>query len=449
MAKSLMFPITSLGYLLFPCTSFGQSAQEPLVKFISGASSFVTFLGLLALIAALPTKGIRKGDAPTGLEILVFVWLISLLVAELNQLSQTGWFRYFTSGWNWMDISMISLMLTSYFLWVVLWIVQTPGNKSAIEKTRKVSNGLFTCGTIMSFFRLVYLCQITRFLGLLQLCLGKMIEVIFQFAFISCVVLWSFSVGMVFLHSSLDGTNQKFNATVHTTSVQNILGQGFKGLPATMVTLAWASLNMVGLKSLEDFDDGGIIYLWSGFLFTLYYGVSMIVLLNMLIAMMSNSYQQIENNIEVEHKYAKSQLWVDYIGNENFLPCPFNLIPSWKSIRKIYLKIKNGKNKKEEKSPRSDNQAPTEYEKTLKLLVKRYLKTKHKIDIAELENEGTKQPSLKENIEFEASVRSFIDQLRKNKRGFPQKMRSFEDSGLDISFAGEPSTEQSEIHVKL
>ena len=49
----------------------------------------------------------------------------------------------------------------------------------------------------------------------------------------------------------------------------------------------------------------------------------------------------------MEHKYAKTQLWVDYIGNENFLPCPFNLIPSWKSIRKIYLKIKNGKKKKE------------------------------------------------------------------------------------------------------
>ena len=61
-----------------------------------------------------------------------------------------------------------------------------------------------------------------------------------------------------------------------------------------MVTLAWASLNMVGLESLKDFDDGHIVYLWSAFLFTLYHGVSMIVLLNMLIAMMSNSYQQIE-----------------------------------------------------------------------------------------------------------------------------------------------------------
>ena len=61
-----------------------------------------------------------------------------------------------------------------------------------------------------------------------------------------------------------------------------------------MVTLAWASLNMVGLGTLKDFDDGGVVYLWSSVLFTLYYGVSMIILLNMLIAMMSNSYQQIE-----------------------------------------------------------------------------------------------------------------------------------------------------------
>ena len=65
-------------------------------------------------------------------------------------------------------------------------------------------------------------------------------------------------------------------------------------LPATMVTLAWASMNMVGLATLQGFDDGGVSYLWSAFLFTLYYMVSMIVLLNMLIAMMSNSYQQIE-----------------------------------------------------------------------------------------------------------------------------------------------------------
>lgn len=68
----------------------------------------------------------------------------------------------------------------------------------------------------------------------------------------------------------------------------------FNSLPTTMVTLMWASLDMVGLDSLKVFEDQSLIQFWSASLFTLYHAASMIVLLNMLIAMMSNSYQQVE-----------------------------------------------------------------------------------------------------------------------------------------------------------
>ena len=84
-----------------------------------------------------------------------------------------------------MDVFMIFFMLTSFAVWIVLLFVESPDNTNQITTVRSIANGLFTCGTIMSFFRLVYLCQITRFLGLLQLCLGKMIEVIF-------VIFWLF-----------------------------------------------------------------------------------------------------------------------------------------------------------------------------------------------------------------------------------------------------------------
>ena len=69
-------------------------------------------------------------------------------------------------------------------------------------------------------------------------------------------------------------------------------------LPATIVTLAWASINMISLDSLDGLNDGTMVHLWSYLMFTLYHGISMIVMLNMLIAMMSNSYQQMEVNIE-------------------------------------------------------------------------------------------------------------------------------------------------------
>ena len=61
-----------------------------------------------------------------------------------------------------------------------------------------------------------------------------------------------------------------------------------------MVTMMWASLDMVTLDSLQVFKDQSLIQIWSAFLFTLYHAASLIVLLNMLIAMMSNSYQRVE-----------------------------------------------------------------------------------------------------------------------------------------------------------
>ena len=64
-----------------------------------------------------------------------------------------------------------------------------------------------------------------------------------------------------------------------------------------MVTLTWASLDMVTLDSLGVFKDQSLIQIWSAILFTLYHAASLIVLLNMLIAMMSNSYQRVEVKI--------------------------------------------------------------------------------------------------------------------------------------------------------
>merc|ERR1712142_893616 len=75
--------------------------------------------------------------------------------------------------------------------------------------------------------------------------------------------------------------------------------------------------------------------MFSFLLFGFYYMSSMIVLLNMLIAMMSNSYQYIQENLDVEHKFSRTVLWIDYIGEENCRPVPFNLIPSLSSMKKI------------------------------------------------------------------------------------------------------------------
>lgn len=73
-------------------------------------------------------------------------------------------------------------------------------------------------------------------------------------------------------------------------------------------------------------------------MFGSYSVINIIVLLNMLIAMMSNSYQLISEHADVEWKFARSQLWMSYFEDGGTVPPPFNMFPSVKLMRKAFGK---------------------------------------------------------------------------------------------------------------
>merc|ERR1712223_65639 len=104
---------------------------------------------------------------------------------------------------------------------------------------------------------------------------------------------------------------------------------------------------MANIKTLDHFKDGSLIQLWVNILFIVYYGASMIVILNMLIAMMNNSYEQITSNLETEYKFARTILWLEHIGDEQPHPVPFNLIPTLATIKQGFQglrKLCSGRN---------------------------------------------------------------------------------------------------------
>ncbi|KAL8573434.1 hypothetical protein ACOMHN_032449 [Nucella lapillus] len=67
-------------------------------------------------------------------------------------------------------------------------------------------------------------------------------------------------------------------------------------------------------------------------MFIAYHGIAINLLLNMLIAMKSNSFQDIENHADMEWKFSRSKLWMGYFDEGSTLPTPFNLIVSPKSL---------------------------------------------------------------------------------------------------------------------
>ena len=66
----------------------------------------------------------------------------------------------------------------------------------------------------------------------------------------------------------------------------------------------------------------------------------MIIVLNMLIAMMNNSYQAIADNLAMEHLFSQTKLWLEYVGDEQGRPVPFNLIPSVQRVIWLFKKWK-------------------------------------------------------------------------------------------------------------
>ena len=88
----------------------------------------------------------------------------------------------------------------------------------------------------------------------------------------------------------------------------------------TFKTVFWSLFGLSekeGVK-LDGYDNG-----FTEFIGYLIYGAfniaSVIVLLNMLIAMMSKSYETIEEHADVEWKFARSKLYMEYIKEGKYL----------------------------------------------------------------------------------------------------------------------------------
>ncbi|VDL91931.1 unnamed protein product [Schistocephalus solidus] len=70
-------------------------------------------------------------------------------------------------------------------------------------------------------------------------------------------------------------------------------------------------------------------------LYAIYNACMIIILLNMLIAMMSKSFDEIQGDRLEEWKFARANLWIVYIEQEGVLPAPLNLLPSRVALTKI------------------------------------------------------------------------------------------------------------------
>lgn len=73
----------------------------------------------------------------------------------------------------------------------------------------------------------------------------------------------------------------------------------------------------------------------------IFHAWAVVVMLNMLVAMMSHSFDRVRNNAEQEWKFHRSVMWMKFIRKGIYpRPPPMNLIPSTRDIKSFYNSIK-------------------------------------------------------------------------------------------------------------
>ncbi|CAG0889821.1 unnamed protein product [Cyprideis torosa] len=377
-----LFPIYSLVYLIAPNTKFGGKLKQPFVKFVNQSASYMFFLGLLVMVsqgveslmirllgslsmieAADVTDEHRRGSLPSFVEIMIFCYILGFVWQEIKQLWSSG--------------------IKDYALDMNLWSSEyfQVYERAAIDTN--VLPFLFkywSCGS--SFLRLVHIFSVSHHLGPLQISLGRMIFDILKFFFLYTLVVFAFGCGvhqLLWYYAATDKelcyhggnipdrNNEEFSCTVW---------RRFANLFETSQSLFWASFGLVDLHNFELSGIQSYTRFWSLLMFGSYCVINVVVLLNLLIAMMSNSYSKIQQDTDTEWKFARSKLWISYFDEGATVPPPFNIIPSVKSFCRLFGFIEAEVKKRNNEEIIRMRQIA--YMKTMRSLIRRYITTQQR-----------------------------------------------------------------------
>ncbi|NXG89080.1 TRPC4 protein, partial [Stercorarius parasiticus] len=329
----LLFPIFSVCYLIAPKSPLGLFIRKPFIKFICHTASYLTFLFLLLLASQHIDRSDlnMQGPPPTIVEWMILPWVLGFIWGEIKQMWDGGLQDYIHDWWNLMDFVMNSLYLATISLKIVAFSkysgLVSRENWDMWHPTL-VAEALFAIANIFSSLRLISLFTANSHLGPLQISLGRMLLDILKFLFIYCLVLLAFANGLNQLYFYYE-TNEPGNCKGIRCEKQN---NAFSTLFETLQSLFWSIFGLINLyvtnvKARHEFTE-----FVGATMFGTYNVISLVVLLNMLIAMMNNSYQLIADHADIEWKFARTKLWMSYFEEGGTLPTPFNVIPSPKSL---------------------------------------------------------------------------------------------------------------------
>uniref|UniRef100_A0A2I3H8G1 Transient receptor ion channel domain-containing protein n=1 Tax=Nomascus leucogenys TaxID=61853 RepID=A0A2I3H8G1_NOMLE len=327
-------PFLCLGYWLAPKSRLGHLLKIPVLKFLLHSASYLWFLIFLlgeSLVMETQLSTIRGRSQSVWETSLHMIWVTGFLWFECKEVWIEGLRSYLLDWWNFLDMVILSLYLAAFALRLLLaglahvhcrdasqaaachYFTTAERSEWHTEDPQFLAEVLFAVTSMLSFTHLAYILPAHESLGTLQISIGKMID-----DMIRCIPLRLFS------HPSLPVPYLAWHASFN---------EMFQFLFWTMFGMEEHSVGVVDVPQfLVPEFVGQALY----GIFTI---VMVIVLLNMLIAMITNSRRSRCDDADVEWKFARSKPYLSYFREGLTLPVPFNILPSPKAVFYLLRRI--------------------------------------------------------------------------------------------------------------
>ncbi|XP_070536443.1 short transient receptor potential channel 4-like [Ptychodera flava] len=325
--------------------------------------------------------------------VMGIIWFVTLSMTEIGQLISQGPCCYFKNYWNILDLT----ILVCFFIGMILGNPEIVGDNPYTVYMSKATSLTF----IFALLRFMQPFYLSYFIGPILLIYTKMRYDIVRFFFICGYVVTAYALAMYYFYVGVVQNQSEF--TEFSSSLKSLVLTIFGGdvtdslsFDKPLPTNATDLQKRIWTVSRYFNGMGYILYILFGI-------IVLIVLLNLCIAMMSDRYTRLQADIDLEWKFERSRIWLEYIvdqgSNSNALTFVFYLLLICVTPPILYLYclcFPDEQHKKEGPStefsmmkvttnPREQtseecisfqdegNSPPLNFSNLLKLLLKRYL----------------------------------------------------------------------------
>ncbi|XP_047019166.1 serine/threonine-protein phosphatase 6 regulatory ankyrin repeat subunit A [Helicoverpa zea] len=297
----------------------------PIIKFMSYLTSHIYLMVLLALVAITPIYNsiFRDSLIPRWYEWMLLICLSGLLLFELTNPSDK-------SGLGWIKIAVLLCGMIGVATHVVGWIFVLPKYWPTLMYCR---NQCFALSFLLACVQILDFLSFHHLFGPWAIIIGDLMKDLGRFLAVLAIFVFGFSMHIVAL-------NQPFRNIIKAEDNKYARQQRKKLFSdVTMNPLYSFELLFFAVFGQTTTDqtrvhrnDSNIQPAWTNYLFKIVFGiymlVSVVVLINLLIAMMSDTYQRIQAQSDIEWKYGLSKL-IRNMHRTSTAPSPLNLVTTW------------------------------------------------------------------------------------------------------------------------